>query len=113
MDQRRLLHALGAHTRRHRRPQPRCERFVESLGLAPADIVVVESNSSTIENIDTLKAAAPGAASLGLNVFDHTFDEVANHPAIQRRQVGVAAWQKSASAAPWCPSAAVGICRIG
>lgn len=63
---------------------------VESLGLAPADMVVVESDGS-IENVDTLKAAASGAAELGLNVFAHTFDEVARHPGIRQRQAGVAA----------------------
>ncbi|WP_432833821.1 hypothetical protein [Dactylosporangium sp. CA-092794] len=37
------------------------------------------SDSTRIENVDTLKAAASGAAGLGLNVFDHTFDEMARH----------------------------------
>ncbi|MBO4140191.1 FxsB family radical SAM/SPASM domain protein [Micromonospora tulbaghiae] len=72
---------------------------VESLGLAPADIVVVESDGS-IENVDTLKAAAPGAAELGLNVFDHTFDEVADHPAIQQRRAGVAALAQECQRCP-------------
>ncbi|GAA0731500.1 FxsB family radical SAM/SPASM domain protein [Dactylosporangium roseum] len=72
---------------------------VESLGLAPADIVVVESDGS-IENVDTLKAAAPGAAGLGLNVFDHTFNEVARHPAIRQRQTGAAALAEECQRCP-------------
>jgi radical SAM/SPASM domain FxsB family protein len=63
---------------------------VESLGLLPSGIVVVESDG-TIEDVDTLKSVAHGAAHLGLNVFDHTFDEAASHPAIRRRQAGAAA----------------------
>ncbi|MEU7942471.1 FxsB family cyclophane-forming radical SAM/SPASM peptide maturase [Microbispora bryophytorum] len=72
---------------------------VETLGLAPADVVVVESDGS-IENVDTLKAAAPDAASLGLNVFDHTFDEAARHPAIEQRQTGVAALAEECQRCP-------------
>ncbi|GAA4252601.1 FxsB family cyclophane-forming radical SAM/SPASM peptide maturase [Dactylosporangium darangshiense] len=72
---------------------------VESLGLAPADIVVIESDGA-IENVDTLKAAAPGAAGLGLNVFGHTFDEVAQHPAIRQRQTGMAALAEDCQRCP-------------
>jgi radical SAM/SPASM domain FxsB family protein len=63
---------------------------VESLGLAPPGIVVVESDGA-IEDVDTLKSVRQGATDLGLNVFEHTFDEAARHPAIQRRQAGAAA----------------------
>jgi radical SAM/SPASM domain FxsB family protein len=63
---------------------------VESLGLVPSGIVVVESNGA-IEDVDTLKSVAQGAAGLGLNVFEHTFDEAARHPAIGLRQAGAAA----------------------
>ncbi|WP_432983650.1 FxsB family cyclophane-forming radical SAM/SPASM peptide maturase [Dactylosporangium sp. CA-233914] len=72
---------------------------VESLGLAPSGIVVVESDGS-IENVDTLKAAAPGAAELGLNVFDHTFDDVVRHPAIRQRQAGAAALAEECQRCP-------------
>ncbi|MEV4134026.1 FxsB family cyclophane-forming radical SAM/SPASM peptide maturase [Dactylosporangium sp. NPDC049742] len=63
---------------------------VESLGLAPAGIVVVESDGS-IEDVDTLKSVQQGAAVLGLDVFDHTFDQAVRHPAIQRRLTGASA----------------------
>lgn len=63
---------------------------VESLGLASPGIVVIESDG-TIENVDTLKTAASGATWLGLNVFNHSFDQAASQPTIQERQAGAVA----------------------
>lgn len=62
---------------------------VESLGLTPSNIIVVESDGS-IEDVDTLKSVRSGATRLDLNVFEHSFDEAAKHPAIRRRLLGAA-----------------------
>lgn len=62
---------------------------VESLGLAPVDLIVVESDGS-IEGVDALKAAYHGAPSLDLSVFDHDFDAALAHPAVAARQSGMA-----------------------
>src|SRR5262249_40882357 len=46
---------------------------VESIGLSPVALVVVESDGA-IEQVDTLKSAYSGAAGTGLNVWDDPFD---------------------------------------
>lgn len=65
------------------------EFTVESLGLAPADLVVIETDGA-IEAVDSLKATYNGAPDLGLNVFDHGFDNALASPAIQERFLGKA-----------------------
>ncbi|WP_306332109.1 FxsB family cyclophane-forming radical SAM/SPASM peptide maturase [Streptomyces sp. KL109B] len=62
----------------------------ESLGLAPFDAVVVETDGS-IEQADSLKSAYEGAAATGLDVFRHTFDEALGHPGVIARQTAVKA----------------------
>jgi uncharacterized protein len=62
--------------------------LVESLGLDPVDLVVVETNGE-IEGVDSLKATFDGAPRLGFNVFDHHFDQVAAHRAVRQRQQGL------------------------
>jgi uncharacterized protein len=64
--------------------------LVESLGLAPVDLIVIETNGE-IEAVDSLKTTFNGGSALGMNVFDHSFDEVARHFAVRSRQRGVAA----------------------
>lgn len=61
---------------------------VESVGLTPVDIVVVETNGE-IEAVDSLKAAYNGATKLGYDVVNNTFDEVAMDINVKSRQVGV------------------------
>ncbi|KIF07750.1 radical SAM protein, partial [Streptomyces sp. RSD-27] len=63
--------------------------LTESLGLAPTDLVVVETDG-TLEQVDSLKSAYEGAAATGFNVFDHAFDRVAAHPGVRARQLGLA-----------------------
>ncbi|MEW1723786.1 radical SAM/SPASM protein FxsB, inactivated metallohydrolase extension form [Streptomyces sp. NPDC093109] len=63
--------------------------LTESLGLAPTDLVVVETDG-TLEQVDSLKSAYEGAAATGFDVFAHTFDEVAAHPGVRSRQLGLA-----------------------
>ncbi|WP_262055713.1 FxsB family cyclophane-forming radical SAM/SPASM peptide maturase [Streptomyces sp. STR69] len=62
----------------------------ESLGLAPFDAVVVETDGS-IEQIDSLKSAYDGAARTGLDVFRNSFDDALGHPGVVARQAGAAA----------------------
>ncbi|MEV7867033.1 radical SAM/SPASM protein FxsB, inactivated metallohydrolase extension form [Streptomyces sp. NPDC088124] len=63
--------------------------LTESLGLAPTDLVVVETDG-TLEQVDSLKSAYEGAAATGFDVFAHAFDEVAAHPGVRSRQLGLA-----------------------
>lgn len=62
--------------------------LTESLGLAPTDLVVVETDGS-LEQVDSLKSAYEGAAATGFDVFTHAFDEVAAHPGVRARQLGL------------------------
>lgn len=71
----------------------------EALGLAPFDAVVVETDGS-IEQVDSLKSAYPGAARTGLDVFRHTFDEALRHPGVAARQAGVASLADQCRACP-------------
>ncbi|MFJ3882072.1 radical SAM/SPASM protein FxsBH, inactivated beta-hydroxylase extension form [Streptomyces sp. NPDC090077] len=63
--------------------------LTESLGLAPTDLVVVETDG-TLEQVDSLKSAFDGAAATGFDVFGHAFEEVAAHPGMRARQLGLA-----------------------
>ncbi|WP_326648944.1 MULTISPECIES: radical SAM/SPASM protein FxsBH, inactivated beta-hydroxylase extension form [unclassified Streptomyces] len=63
--------------------------LTESLGLAPTDLVVVETDG-TLEQVDSLKSAYEGAAATGFDVYAHPFDEVAAHPGVRARQQGLA-----------------------
>ncbi|MFD7167614.1 radical SAM/SPASM protein FxsBH, inactivated beta-hydroxylase extension form [Streptomyces violascens] len=63
--------------------------LTESLGLAPTDIVVVETDGS-LEQVDSLKSAYEGAAATGFSVFRDDFDAVAAHPGVRARRRGLA-----------------------
>ncbi|MCX4544422.1 radical SAM/SPASM protein FxsB, inactivated metallohydrolase extension form [Streptomyces sp. NBC_01565] len=73
--------------------------LTESLGLAPTDLVVVETDG-TLEQVDSLKSAFDGAAATGFNVFDHAFDQVAAHPGVRARQLGLAGVSDSCRRCP-------------
>lgn len=62
---------------------------VESLGIAPVGLVCIATDGS-IEGVDSLKSAYPGAHRLGHSVFSHSFDDVLSHPSVRARQLGVA-----------------------
>lgn len=62
----------------------------ERFGLSPAALAVVESDGS-IEQVDTLKSAYPGACATGLSVLCNTFDEALGHPGFAARQIGTEA----------------------
>jgi uncharacterized protein len=63
--------------------------LTEAFGLEASDLVVVETDG-TIEQADSIKVAYDGAPATDLDIFSHTLDEAAAHPAIQARQRGVA-----------------------
>lgn len=71
----------------------------EALGLTPFAAVVVETDGS-IEQVDSLKSAYPGAAWTGLDVFRHGFDEALRHPGVAARQAGAAALAAQCRACP-------------
>ncbi|MFE0513411.1 FxsB family cyclophane-forming radical SAM/SPASM peptide maturase [Streptomyces sp. NPDC058964] len=71
----------------------------ESLGLAPFDAVVVETDGS-IEQVDSLKSAYEGAARTGLDVFRHDFDEALRHPGVGARQAAATALAGGCRACP-------------
>lgn len=62
--------------------------LVESFGLQPSTLAVIETNGA-IEGVDTLKTAYEGAADLGMSVFANTYDEAARSDAVQARRHGV------------------------
>ncbi|MFB4300781.1 FxsB family cyclophane-forming radical SAM/SPASM peptide maturase [Actinomadura sp. NTSP31] len=64
--------------------------FTESLGLEPADVLVVETDGS-YEQADSLKTAYDGAPATGMDVFGHAVDQAAGHPGIEARRGGLAA----------------------
>lgn len=60
----------------------------ESLGLAPSDVAVIETDG-TIEQADSIKVAYDGAPATGLDIFRDPLDVAAAHPAIKARQLGI------------------------
>lgn len=62
----------------------------EVVGLAPARMVVVETDGS-IEQVDSLKAAYEGATATGLHVTRDPFDSALLSPGVAARQLGVRA----------------------
>ncbi|MCX6620116.1 MAG: FxsB family radical SAM/SPASM domain protein [Acidobacteria bacterium] len=60
---------------------------IESFGLEPVNLVTIATDGA-VEAVDCVKAACPDAEVLGLNVFDHSFDDVLEHPSIRARQIG-------------------------
>jgi uncharacterized protein len=60
---------------------------VESLGLLPVDLIVVETNGQ-LEAVDSLKATFEGATELGYRVERDAFDVVAADLRVRSRQLG-------------------------
>lgn len=57
----------------------------EEWGLEPVDFAVIEVDGE-IEAVDTLRATFEGATSLGLNIFDNAFDDLARSELTIERQ---------------------------
>jgi uncharacterized protein len=62
----------------------------EVLGLAPAQMVVIETDG-TVEQVDTLKIAFAGAPATGLHVASNPLDAALLLPQIAARQIGLRA----------------------
>lgn len=62
--------------------------LTESLGLAPVELAVIETDGS-LEQADSLKTAYDGAPGTGMNVSANSLDEMAAHPGIVARQQGL------------------------
>jgi uncharacterized protein len=60
----------------------------ESIGLAPVDLMIIETDGS-IEQADSLKTAYNGAPATGFNVFDHDLDTAAEHWGFAARRRGL------------------------
>jgi uncharacterized protein len=71
----------------------------EAVGLAPAQLVVIETDGS-VEQVDTLKVAYHGAADTGLNVTRDPLDAALLLPGMVARQLGVRALAGQCRACP-------------
>jgi uncharacterized protein len=71
----------------------------EAVGLAPAQMVVIETDGS-VEQEDTLKAAYAGAAVTSLHVDRDALDAAIALPQIAARQIGVRALAAPCRACP-------------
>lgn len=71
--------------------------LVESVGTGVVDLIVVETDGA-IEAVDSIKACYDGAADLGFNVFDDTFDTVSSHASVLLRQSGMGQLSKKCMA---------------
>jgi uncharacterized protein len=63
------------------------DSFTESVGLAPASFVVVETDGA-LAQVDSLRAAFHGAPATGLHVDRDSFDDALRVPQIVARQLG-------------------------
>lgn len=61
----------------------------EGLGAAVPTVAVIESDGS-LEQVDALKSAFPGATSTGLHVMRDSVDDLLDHPAFAARRRGIA-----------------------
>ena len=71
----------------------------EAVGLAPAKMVVIETDGS-IEQVDTLKAAYHGATMTGLHVTRDPLDAALLLPGVVARQIGTMALAAQCRACP-------------
>ncbi|MEU7769616.1 FxsB family cyclophane-forming radical SAM/SPASM peptide maturase [Nocardia sp. NPDC049190] len=62
----------------------------EFVGLAPMQFAVIETDGS-VEQVDSLKSAYAGAASLGITAEGNPLDQAMWAPGIIARQIGIAA----------------------
>jgi uncharacterized protein len=67
---------------------------IESVGLSPVALITVNTDGS-LEQVDSLRSAYPGAAETSLNVQTNAFDDALHHPAVLDRQRGMAALAES------------------
>jgi uncharacterized protein len=80
----------------------------EALGVEPVDLLVIETDGS-LEQADSLKTAYDGAPATGFDVFTHRLDEVAAHPGVTERQLGLAGLAPQCRACPVVASCGGGL----
>lgn len=73
--------------------------LVESLGVDPVDLVVIETDG-TFEQADSLKTSYDGAPVTGMDVFANSLDEVAAHPGMVARTQGEAGLSETCRSCP-------------
>lgn len=73
--------------------------LTESMGLGPADLVVIETDG-TLEQADSLKIAYDGAPATGFDVFSDSLDAAARHPGVLARQQGLAGLSQECRSCP-------------
>lgn len=73
--------------------------FTEALGTDPADLLVIDTDGSWTQP-DSMKTVRDGADATGMQVTEHTVDEVARHAQIAARQGGLAALCPTCRACP-------------
>lgn len=62
--------------------------LTEALGVAPSDVLVIETDGS-LEQADSLKVAFDGAVATGLRVQEHPLSAAARNPQVAARQNGL------------------------
>jgi len=71
----------------------------EMIGLSPVALIVIDTDGS-MEQVDTLKSAFPGAPATGMSVYSQSFDDALTLPSIAARQIGIRALADSCLACP-------------
>jgi uncharacterized protein len=61
---------------------------IEQIGASPVGYLVIDTDGSYQQD-DSLKSTRSGEPETGLNVFEHSVDEVLRHPAVRARQSGI------------------------
>lgn len=82
--------------------------LTESLGLEPSDLLVVETDG-TYEQADSIKVAFDGAPATGMDVFQHSIDQVAAHDGVAARQGGLEGLSATCRACPVVDSCGGGL----
>jgi uncharacterized protein len=72
---------------------------LESLGAGLVRLIIVAA-SGELESADALKVI-PGQQAIGMNIFDHSFEQVMRHPMVAFRQSGL---NQLSSECRACPS---------
>ncbi|SDS54116.1 FxsB family cyclophane-forming radical SAM/SPASM peptide maturase [Actinoplanes derwentensis] len=73
----------------------------EQAGLSPVAVLIAETDGS-IELVDSLKSAYPGACRTGLTVFADTLDAALRYPGMAARQIGRQALSDTCHACAEC-----------
>ena len=98
----RTFESIIVHLAGRRQPAPR------RWGSDPTDLVVIETDGS-YEQVDSLKVAYDGAPATGLDVFGHSLDTVAEHPASRPGSRASPGCARPAGSARWSASCGGGL----